>query len=67
MGNIGELSPEIVYRGLNIFKSVFLFIKWMNTPLQSLSNETPLNLLKCEGGPRKVLDELILMENGVPS
>lgn len=56
---------EITARAMEVFGTREKALKWLNTPVRSLGNRTPLSLLETPEGITQVQDTLGRVEHGV--
>jgi uncharacterized protein (DUF2384 family) len=62
-----EISPivEVTARALEVFGTREKALRWLNTPVGSLRDQTPLSLLNTPEGVAQVQDTLGRVEHGV--
>ena len=56
---------DIVAHAMEVFGNRTKALRWLRTPIPSLDNETPEDMLKREGGIERVQDVLGRIEHGV--
>ncbi len=67
----GEASPplasivEVTARAIEVLGTKEKALRWLNTPVRSLGDQTPLSLLNTEAGFTQVEDILGRVEQGV--
>jgi putative toxin-antitoxin system antitoxin component (TIGR02293 family) len=61
---IGEIV-EIVARAIEVFGDRTKALRWLRTPIPSLGDRTPEEMLECDGGIEQVEEVLGRIEHGV--